>query len=120
MNQLVLKNKDNGLFWNNDSGWGSRVTATRFSVEEKELVRIPIDGVFVSSELTDDEVAAYLKNPTKCPYCQSVSIKRTGSPENLPGWDAVGQSIACFNDGCGMEWRDRYRLEGIDEDDVPE
>lgn len=47
----------------------------------------------------------YLKNPTKCPFCQSDNIE---GEEIETGGGEASQQMGC-ND-CGEEWVDGYRL----------
>lgn len=36
-------------FWNNETGWGSFVTATKFSEDETKTLNLPLDGTWVGS-----------------------------------------------------------------------
>jgi|TARA_Y100000034_G_scaffold41743_1_gene51279 formate dehydrogenase maturation protein FdhE len=58
--------------------------------------------------------AAYIKNPTFCPYCKSDDIRLAGDGLEAV-WYKVYQSIRC--NVCETEWHDVYELVGYEEVD---
>jgi hypothetical protein len=42
--EYVIFNRDNQLYWSNETGWGSLKGATTFSAQEKKIFNLPIDG----------------------------------------------------------------------------
>lgn len=35
------------LFWSNADGWGDKASATRFTTEERAVLNLPVDGIWV-------------------------------------------------------------------------
>lgn len=46
---FIINEKNKNLFWNNENGWGSFDTSDSFSLEEKESLNLPQEGVWVSA-----------------------------------------------------------------------
>jgi len=56
-----------------------------------------------------EKIEAYLKNDSKCPWCNSKNIL---AYDKIKLYSACAwQPIMCGN--CGAEWEDKYTLTGI-------
>lgn len=60
--------------------------------------------------LIQEQKEAYLKNPGKCPFCQSRDID--GGFVEIDGKSAW-QKVSCNN--CEKEWNDIYTLSDVEE-----
>lgn len=65
----------------------------------------------IYSKLTEAQQAAYLKDPSKCPFCQSEAINRIDAPSH--GDDRVVEEFRCTN--CGRDFMNCYQLIAVDE-----
>jgi len=62
-------------------------------------------------DLTPEEVEAYIKNPSFCPWCKSEDISSTGSPDFVL---SHGEWIVrCDTEGCYAMWVEEFRMLGI-------
>jgi len=53
----VIRNRiETNLYWNNDVGWCELVSADRFDQEEKDELRLPIDGIWMTEEAAAQEM----------------------------------------------------------------
>ena len=61
-------------------------------------------------KLTEEQKKAYLKDSSKCPFCQSEQIE--GGPVEIDG-DTAWQKVSCLD--CDKQWADIYRLADVEE-----
>jgi hypothetical protein len=80
---------------------------------DAETLRTPGPAVSAvpTGRLTEQQKQAYLKAPTRCPYCGSQDLEG-----QTPGSDCGGnyrQRLTCLE--CGRWWVDVFTLTGMDE-----
>jgi transposase-like protein len=62
----------------------------------------------VTTELTVEQRAAYLRNPLRCPFCGSSNIH---AGEMTPSLHDIYQSVLC--ERCNRQWTEMYVLTDI-------
>lgn len=48
MNPYIIGNVNQTEFWSNEDGWADLASATRFTEKEKETLRLPMDGSWLT------------------------------------------------------------------------
>lgn len=50
MTYWIIAETDSNLFWSNEDGWVNQASATRFTTEERQSLRLPIGGNWINKE----------------------------------------------------------------------
>lgn len=50
---IIGKHADEGLWWSNVNGWGDKLSATWFTMHERQTVNLPLNGEWQMTTRSD-------------------------------------------------------------------